>query len=203
MYGQIGSGISGTIAATTNGILYVLRYPEFRDANGRIYDPGTRLKIQRKHVQITTGTAFTTPVTLGRALRWVLARPTNGANAHVADPTGGREFAMVHKLEGDTETLAKGYISSTGALTTTGFSISPNPRQRINLSHMGASGSNYDEVWRFDGVEAEPIYLRPGQWFGLETEADGAAGALDAGGTLQINVDVDAIEVSADEVELP
>ena len=200
MYGQIGSGISGIITATTNGILYALRYPEFRNSDGLIYDPGTRLKIRRKHVQITTGTAFTTPVTLGRALRWVLGRPTNGVLAHVADPSGGREFAMVHKLEGDTETLAKGYIAATGALTVTGYTISPNPRQRINISHLGASGANYDEVWRFDDVEAEAVYLRPGQWFGLETEADGAAAALDAGGTIQINVDVDAIEVETPEL---
>lgn len=200
MYGQIGSGISGTIAAAANGILYALRYPEFRDSSGAIYDPGTCLKVRRIHVQITTGTAFTTPVTLGRALRLVLGRPTNGPLAHVADPSGQREFAMLHKFEGDTETLAKGYIANTGALTVAGYSISPNPRQRVNLSHLGASGANYDEVWRFDDVEAEGLYLRPGQWFGLETEAAGVAGALDAGGTLQLQVDVDAIEVETPEL---
>lgn len=202
MYGQIGSGISGTIAATTNGVLFALRYPEFLDSSGQIYDPGTVLRVRRMHVQVTTIAAFNTLVTAGRALQMAVARPSNGRLQHAADPTSGLEFAMVHKREGDTETLAKGYIANTGALTMTGWTLSTNPRQRINLAHMGAAGSNYDEAWRFDGEEAEPLYLLPGQLVFIQTEAAGVAGALDAGGTLQLQVDVDAIEVDASEVEL-
>lgn len=202
MYGQIGSGISGTIAAATNGVLYALRYPEFRNSDGLIYDPGTLLKVRRMHVQVTTIAAFGTLVTAGRALQLTVARPSNGRLYHAADPTSGTEFAMVHKREFDTETLAKGYIANTGALTMTGWTLSNAPRQRMSLVHAGAAGSMYDEVWRFDGVEAEPLYLLSGQLFAIQTEAAGVAGALDATGTIQIQVDVDAIEVDASEAAL-
>jgi hypothetical protein len=178
-YGQMGSALSGTIAAATNGVLFALRYPE---GASKLY------QVERLHFQWTTLTSFTTPVTAGRALRGTIYRPDND---HVADPSGGSEFALVYKRRGDDEQLAKGYIASTGALTMTNFTQAANPRVRASLVHAGVSGAMYDEVWRYDGVEARPLYLSPGEIFAIATDS-----ALDAGGTGQLQVDVEGREVT-------
>jgi hypothetical protein len=199
----MGSGISGTIAAGTNGTILAVRYPEFYSSAG-VLDPsaGKAWRLDRMYVHCTTIAAFGTLITAGRALRLVRAANANGPRVHAADPTGGIEFAFSANREGDTETLAKGYIANTGALTMSAFTVSTNVRKRFSLVHAGAAGSMYDEIWRWDGTEAKPLYLFPGQAACLVTEAAGAAGALDAGGTIQIHVDIDATEVEFSEIEL-
>lgn len=177
-YGQIGHALSGTIAATTNGVLWLLRYPEGA--------PGA-YEVRRIHVQSTTIAAFSVPVTAGRELSLAIARPDRAG----VNPSGGNVYNMVHKRDGGDEQLGLGRIASTGALTVTNFTIGA-ARQGINLVNCGAAGANYDEVWRFDGVEAEPLILLPGQMAVIQTN-----GALDAGGTLQIQVDVDARAIAA------
>lgn len=175
-YGQIGSALSGAIAATTTGVLWLLRYPEAA--------PGD-YEIRRIHVQATTLVAYTTPITAGRGLRLVIGRPDKAGVL----PTGGATFSMAHKRDGDTETLGIGRMATTGALTVTNFTLGVNPRQRMALAHLGAAGDNYDEVWRWGDDEPEPIILRPGWFVAVATEQ-----ALDAGGSLQLQIDVDARE---------
>lgn len=177
-YGQIGSAFSGTIAATTNGVLWLLHYPE--DAPGEY-------EVRRIHAQWTTLAAFATLVVAGRALELVVGRPDRRG----VSPSGGAVYNMAHKRDGGDEQLGLGRIATTGALTVTNFTLG-NVRQRMALVHAGAAGSNYDEAWRFDGVEAEPLILLPGQFAAIRTN-----GALDAGGTGQLNVDVDARVVGA------
>jgi hypothetical protein len=72
----------------------------------------------------------------------------------------------------------------------TGLTNETAPLQRMMVVQAGASGNSYDEVWRFDGVEADPIYLLPGQYLAIATDS-----AFDAAGTFQLQVDVDAVEM--------
>lgn len=180
--GQFGSALTGIIAATTNGTLLTVRYPELGAARW-----GKFLKILRMHVQATTLTAFGTAVTAGRGLK--LVRASNDT-AGVANPTGGAAFTFGVNKPGSADTLAIGRVATTGALTTTGFTFEAAVKHRMQLAHAGAASANYDEVWRFDDVEAPALYLPPGYLVGLQTEA-----ALDATGTLQLQVEIDAVEV--------
>jgi hypothetical protein len=178
-YGQHGSALSGTIAAATSGTLWTLTYPGV--------DPALALKIKRMHVQVTTIVAFGTLVTAGRALRLVLGAPLVPAKG---EPSGGSEWQMRPKLGGDGETLGRGHVSTTAALTTTGIEISADARRRISLVHIGAAGAMIDEEWRFDDADG-PLYLRVGRTALIQTDS-----ALDATGTIQLKVDVDAEEVT-------
>ena len=179
-YGQIGSALTGTIAATTNGALWILRFPEL-PANVT----GEPLEIRRMHVHWTTLAAFSGLVTASRGLKLLLAKPDQMPKAVL--PTGGAAFSLAHKLPGDNETLAHGVVATTTALTTSGYTLRPDVRARMSLVHAGAAGASFDQVWRFDGIEAEPLWLPTGWLAVLATE-----GALDAGGTGQLKVDVDA-----------
>lgn len=188
--GQVGSALTGTIAAglAADASIWTLRYPELTVNPGKSRGQSKRLYIQRIHVQYVCGTAFTTPVTLGRHLKLVRGAPTSGT---ASNPSGGAAFVMVHKRSDDTqETLGVGRVATTGALTTTGITFEANVIQRMLLSGVGASGNSYDEAWRFDGVEADPIYLLPGELLAIQ-----AGATFDAVGTFELNVDVDAVEL--------
>lgn len=190
--GQSGSALTGEVAAAlaANGVVWTLRYPQpaVRPAAGAL---SFRLYVQRIHVQYVTGVVFTAPVTVGRALRLVRGAPTS-ASAGASDPSGGAAYTMVKKRSDLTgETLAIGRVATTGALTTTGFTFETNPIQRMMLVGSGAAGAQYDEVWRFDGVESDPVVLLPGELLAISADS-----LFDAGGTFQLNVDVDCVEVA-------
>lgn len=186
--GQAGSALTGTVAAAADGTLWTLRYPETSVLPGKSTRETKRLYVQRIHVQYVCLTAFTTPVTAGRALRLVRGAPTSGT---ASNPSGGAAFTMVHKRSDDTtETLGVGRVATTAVLTTTGITFETAPLQRMLLVGAGASGAQYDEAWRFDGIEADPIYLLPGELLAVATDA-----AFDAAGTFQLQIDVDAVEV--------
>ncbi len=186
--GQAGSALTGIVAATADGTLWTLRYPETSVMPGNSTRETKRLYVQRIHVQYVTLTAFTTPVTAGRALRLVRGAPTSGT---ASNPSGGSAYVMVHKRSDvDSETLGVGRVATTAVLTTTGLTFETAPLQRIMLVQAGSSGNSYDEAWRFDGIEADPIYLLPGQLLAIATDS-----AFDAAGTFQLQVDVDAVEV--------
>ncbi len=186
--GQAGSALTGVVAALADGTVWTLRYPELAvQPGGSKGGLQRRLYVQRIHVQYVTLTAFTTPVTAGRALRLVRGAPT-GATA--ANPTGGAAYTMVRKRSAPTnETLGVGRVSTTGVLTTTGLTFETDPMQRMLLAMAGASGNVWDEAWRFDGVEADPLYLLPGELLAIQTDS-----AFDAAGTFQLQIDVDAVE---------
>lgn len=187
--GQAGSALTGTIAAglASDGSIWTLRYPELTPQPGNSKQT-PRLYIQRIHVQYVCGTAFTTPVTLGRHLKLVRGAPTSGT---ASNPSGGAAWTPVRKRSDDAgETLCVGRVATTAALTTTGITFEANVIQRMMLSQAGASGNSYDEAWRFDGIEADPIYLLPGQLLAIQ-----AGATFDAAGTFELNVDVDCVEV--------
>lgn len=187
--GQAGSALTGTVAAglAANGVIWTLRYPEtsVMPAAGGF---SKRLYVQRVAVTVVVGTAFTTPITLGRHLK--LCRATG--NAGTANPGGGVAYTMVRKrsdISADAETLGVGRVATTGALTTTGFTLGE-PIRRLPMAGSGTAGSIITATWSFDGTDADPIYLLPGQALAL------AAGAtMDAAGTFECTIDVDAVEV--------
>ncbi len=187
-YGFQGSAFSGTIAATTSGTLWTYEH-RLPDTG---VDSGELIEVRRLHVHVGTIVAFTSLVTAGRALRLVRGLADS---FHTVAVSGGAEWMAARKYSADPlETLGVGRIATTTALTTTGFTISANPRRRMMLTHIGSSGSSHDELWNFDGLEAEPIYLRPGQVLAIQTDQ-----ALDAGGTIQLKVDADVrLRLAAD-----
>ena len=185
--GQAGSALTGVVAAGADGTLWTLRFPETTPMPSGSRGQGKRLYIQRIHVQYVCLTAFTTPVTAGRALRLVRGAPTSGT---AANPSGGGAYTMVRKRSSGDETLGIGRVATTGVLTTTGLTFETAPLQRMLVVQAGASGNSWDEAWRFDGVEADPIYLLPGETLAIQTDS-----AFDAVGTFQLNVDVDAVEL--------
>lgn len=190
--GQVGSALTGIVAAAADGTVWTFRYPELSPVKaGGSTRQSRRLYVQRIHVQYVCLTAFTTPVTAGRALRLVRGAPTTGGTA--SNPSGGAAYTMVHKrsdVSASVETLGVGRVATTAVLTTTGITFETAPMQRMMLVGAGASGAQYDEAWRFDGVEADPIYLLPGELLAIATDA-----AFDAAGTFQLQVDIDAVEL--------
>lgn len=190
--GQAGSALTGTVAAllAADGVVWSLRYPETTVMPSASSLAGRRLYVQRIAVTAVIGTAFTTPVTLGRHLKLVRGAPTSGT---AANPSGGAAYVMVRKrsdLGTDAEVLGVGRVATTAALTTTGLTFETAVIRRLPMSGSGASGSIITATWSFDGVDADPIYLLPGQLVAL------AAGAtMDAAGTFELTVDVDAVEV--------
>lgn len=190
--GQAGSAVTGVVAAglAAGGTVWTLRYPETAVMPGAGPYAGKRLYVQRISVQYTTLTAFAagaTP-TPGRGLRLVRGAPTSGT---AANPSGGAAFTMVRKRSDTTdENLGVGRVSTTAALTTTGLTFETNPLQRVMLTASGQAGNSVSEIWRFDGVEADPIYLLPGELLAIQADA-----LFDAAGTFELNVDVDAVEL--------
>lgn len=183
-YGQHGSAFTGTIAATTSGTLWTLFWPASDAGADAVAAQGT-LAVRRIHVQVTTIVAFSTSVVAGRALRLVAGAATSPSKG---EATGGAEWQMRPKHRDGDVNLARGRVATTAALTTTGI-LFGDPRRRMSLVHMGASGAVYDEVWEYDAARG-PLYLSPGRCLAIQTDA-----ALDAAGTLQIKIDVDAEEV--------
>ena len=190
--GQAGSALTGTVAAAlaADGVIWTLRYPETTPMpSGGLGNK--RLYVQRIAVTTVTGTAFTTPVTLGRHLKLVRGAPTS---ATASNPSGGAAYTMVRKRsDGSTtngETLGVGRVATTAALTTTGITFETAVLRRFPMSGSGSSGAVASATWLFNGVDADPIYLLPGELLAI------AAGAtMDAAGTFELAVDVDAVEL--------
>lgn len=187
--GQAGSGLTGTVAATADGTLWTLRFPETAPMPSGSRGQGKRLYIQRIHLQWTTLTAFTAGAvpTAGRGVQLVRGAPTSGT---AANPSGGAAFTMVRKRSSGDEVLGVGRVATTGVLTTTGLTFESTPFARALLASQGTAGASFEKVWRFDGVEADPIYLLPGEVLAIQTNQ-----AMDAAGTFQLLADVDAVEL--------
>lgn len=186
--GQAGSALTGTVAALADGVYWTLRYPETSVMPSASLG-SRRLYVQRISLTFTTVVAFTN-LTAGRALRLVRGAPTSGT---ASNPSGGAAYTMVRKrsdISSDAETLAVGRVATTAALTTTGITFETAPLRRLLLVGATAAGSTVTATWSFDGVDADPLYLLPGQLLAISTEA-----AFDAAGTWQAVIDVDAVDI--------
>jgi hypothetical protein len=187
--GQAGSALTGTVAALADGTLWTFRAPEVSPMPGGSRMQGRRLYVERIRVQYVTIGAFTagaTP-TAGRALRLVRGAPTSGT---ASNPSGGAAYTMVRKRSSGDETLGVGRVATTGVLTTTGITFEANPLGRVLLAASGTAGASVNRTFIFDGHEADPIYLLPGELVAVQTDS-----AFDAAGTFQLCVDIDAVEL--------
>ncbi len=188
--GQAGSAVTGTVAAAlaADASVWTLRYPEVVAPN----PPSVftkRLYVQRISLTFTDIVAFTTPVTANRRLKLVRGAPATTA----ADPSGGAAYTLVRKrsdISADVEKLAIGRVATTAALTTTGFTFEADPIRQLLLVAAGASGGTATATWSFDGVDADSVFLLPGQCLAIQ-----AGATFDAAGTWQLVVDVDCCEV--------
>ena len=173
-------GVSGTIAATTNGTLFAMRL-----------DPGATVRayISRVVLQWTTIVAFTTPVTAGRRLLLTRAYGTGS-------PTGGTQITAVAKKDTSdpiSECLAaqggEMRISTTGALTVTGVTNEAADLGVMSLVDVGGAGAFKTMSFDWDAAGGAPVILLPGETLVVRTGA-----ALDAAGTGQLGVTVDWFE---------
>ncbi len=81
------------------------------------------------------------------------------------------------------DSLFVGRIATTQALTLGTVEFETLPIRRLSLTHAGAAGVDYDEVWDYSD---DPINIAPGGVIGI------LAGALfDAVGTWQANISLD------------
>lgn len=190
--GQAGSADTGTIAAgaSSNDKFWTLRYPEVTPMPGASHKIGKRLYVQRITLDWTTIVSFGTPITAGRCLHLHRGAPTSGT---AGNPSDGSAFTMVRKRSDTTSTdeiLGVGRVASTGALTTTGLTFETAPIRTFMAVHLGNAGDHDHREWRFDGVVADPIYLLPGEVLAIAAGQD-----MDASGTFQLAVTVDAVEI--------
>lgn len=179
-YGYSASQITGTMAAAlaANSSIFSMRLDS--GASGG----HAKAYVERIRLKFTTLVAFTTPVTAGRRLE--LYRGSG------ITPSGGTAGVVMPK-KGATDTseisIANGgdiRIATTGALTMTGGAFEAGPIRGMSLGHVGAAGGFYDCLWEFHATENQPIQLDAGQVLAVRTPV-----AFDAGGTWQLQVDVD------------
>jgi len=180
------SATTGTIAAAlaANSSIFSMRL-----------DPGAGARlsfIERVRLQFTCLTAFTVPITAGRRLELYRA----AASAH---PSGGTGIAVpppknTNYANSEFSTAQGGdlRIATTAALTMTGSTFEAAPLRGMSLSHVGAAGAFFEEVFEFSAGESEPIALLPGQLLAVRNPV-----AMDAAGTFQVTISVDWHEAAA------
>lgn len=174
--------ITGTIAAAlaANAAVYAMRS-----------NPGTskKVRIHRIRLQWTTIVAFTTPVTAGRRLaifRGVGAAASGGTALGV---TSERD-SLSPASQCDSAQGGDQRIASTGALTVTGITFEASPLKVMSLTHVGAAGAFYEQLFEFDDDIGGPLILNPGELMAIRSPA-----AMDAAGTWQLAVNVDWTEI--------
>lgn len=145
--------------------------------------------ITKIRIRWTTIVAFTVPVTAGRRL--AIYRGSGAASA------GGTALAAAaKKLTTDIASAADSAnggdmrIATTGALTVTGITFEAQEMRTMALTGFGAAGANVEDVYEFDALGGSPIDLRPGELISIRNPI-----AMDAGGTWQLDVDMDWYEI--------
>lgn len=165
------AGVSGTIAAASNGYLWTMRFDPAAGA-------GQLLVLQKLLIQWTTLTAFTTPVTV-RGL--TLFRGTG------ATPSGQTQINPVKRRSSDSASkLIDGRIAATANITVAGITFETDAIDRFPFTDVGASGNT--RLFERDYSDT-PITLTPGDVLGLTT-----GGALDAAGTVSLAVSAEWVE---------
>ncbi len=169
--GQSFAGFTGTMAAAlgAGSTVFAARYPVAATK---------RYLVRWIHLHFICVAAFTVPITAGRRLS--LRRGSGG------NPSTGTDIDVMRDQSSGSETILTGQVATTAALTMTGVTYETPTRARLMLSHVGAAGQDYDELWAFD----DPLFLQPGELFGIVAPA-----AFDAGGTWQLSVKGSGVEV--------
>lgn len=175
------SSVTGTIAAAlaAGSTVFAARL-----------DPAAGLAayLTKIRLRFTTIAAFTVPVTAGRRL--ALYRGTGAAT------TGGTALAAAAKK--DTNDVASKFnaaggdmrVATTAALGVAGITFETQEFRTMALTAVGAAGATLEEIYEFDAQGGSPIVFRPGELLAVRNPA-----AMDAGGTWQLDVDVDWYEV--------
>lgn len=161
-------GMSGEIAAGSVSAFDVLA--AFNYATGA----GGRRWIERIHIKITTITAFTVPLTPGRALMLC-------GISQMPDPGGANCYGVAKSTgqAGDTGSMA---IADTAPLTGV-TALNGKPIAIIPIVELGAAGSVLEYELNFGLVAANMAFS------GFLALA--ALSTFDAGGTIQIEIDID------------
>ncbi len=180
MRGQMIAQFTGTVAAAlaSGGTIFTYRYPE----------AGTgHLLVQRMFLHTTFITA-TVAIEAGRALRIVRGVPDAPGTSN---PSGGTAGAVIRKNGGGNEMLGVARLADTGALTTTGFTFDTGHVGQLPLIPVKGIGTQDIRLFTFDGIESDPVYLRPGELIAVQ-----AAQAFPAAGTFQLYAELHAVEVA-------
>lgn len=172
-------GISGLIAAATNGTLWAARYNQNAASNVVIY-------ITRLYLNWTTTTAFTTPGSVRSLL-------ISKSSVH-ATPTAVTTIVPIAKHPSDQtsgfNTNSNGLITicTTAALTITGITWDTASVGVFDMTSVGSANTTKTLDWNaVDG--GGPIILLPGQLIGVRTN-----GALDAAGVGVLVVNMEWME---------
>ena len=179
------AGITGTIAAAlaANSTVFAMRL-----------DPSsaTRLAfIERIRMQYTTVVAYTTPVTAARRL--AIYRGSGAASSGgTAISTAFSKDSTSASSEFNSANGGDVRIATTGALTVTGITYETPEISNMCLTHVGAAGAFFEEVFEFSTTESSPLILQPGQLLAVRNPA-----AMDAAGTWQLAIRVDWHETTA------
>lgn len=175
------TGISGIIAATTNGVLFAARLNPNLDNDFRVY-------IERLFISWTTLTAFTTAANI-RSLLFGRSVANSGAfsGGTAVNPAVKDSADNISQISSGQGGDAR--IATTAALTAPStITWDTNTLQVFDFAHAGAAGANARIDWNsIDG--GGPIVLQPGQIFGIRTN-----GALDAAGTGVLTVVMEFVE---------
>lgn len=169
--GQTVSGVTGTMAAglAADAAVAAFRYPVAATA---------KCAVLWLHLHYVCIGAFTTPVAAGRRLHVI--RGSGG------DPSGGTALDVSRDESDLSETKLTGQIATTAALTMTSVVFTNEvPKGRMLLTHAGASGASYDEIWRWE----DPQILIPGELLAVT-----AGATFDVVGTWQLNLKAEAVE---------
>jgi hypothetical protein len=180
------TGSTGTMAASlgANSVVFAMGAVA-TDATRPNFPPRAPLEIEGMRLTFTALVASATPFAAGRALQ--LFKASDNAQSM---PTGGTALTALPKRTkdagADSGLIADtARISSTAALTVTGFTRGTVPLVTFDLSGEGAAGNRIvlDFFSRWSG---SPMWLDPGEILVLSNPA-----AFDALLTWQLSINVD------------
>lgn len=176
------SSVTGTIAAAlgVSSSVFIMRCSP---TTGRV------VYITKVRVRWVTIAAFTTAITAGRRLAFYRGSGA-AASGGTALAAGAKKNTADIVSACDSANGGDMRIATTAALTVTGITFETQEIRTMALTGHGAAGANVEDVYEFDAQGGAPIYLRPGELFAIRNPA-----AMDAGGTWQIDVDIDWYEL--------
>lgn len=178
------TAITGTIAAAlgANSVLFAMR-------NSATSNAAQMLHIQRIRLNFTTITAFTTPVTAARRLEVIkaLASSSGPYSGGTAIASAVKKVTASLASQADSANGGDIRIASTGALTApTTANFDAYPLGVMPLTHLGSAGANGEKVIDLIGVNDQPWEVAAGEMLVVRNPV-----AMDAGGTWQLEVEVD------------
>jgi hypothetical protein len=177
-YSLVGSTGIMAAALAANSIVFAMRATP-TPANSPARAP---LQIDAINLAFTTITAFTTPVTAGRALalyKGTVALPTGGANISPISKWTKNAGADVG-IEADV-----GRISTTATLTVGAFARGAQQHGLLDLAGFGAAGARVERFYPLTEQQGS-IILEPGELLVVSNPA-----AMDAAGTWQLAIEID------------